>query len=52
MTSIPDLLIPLDITDAWIDMHMRGQPKPKVVTARAMKAEPIREEALPGMTRS
>ena len=25
MTSIPDLLIPLDITDAWIDMHMAGE---------------------------
>ena len=36
MTSIPDLLIPLDITDAWIDMHMGGQPKPKVAAARAM----------------
>ena len=36
MTSIPDLLIPLDITDAWIDMHMAGQPKPKVAAARAM----------------
>lgn len=36
MTPIPDLLIPLDITDAWIDMHMGGQPKPKVAAARAM----------------
>ena len=29
MTPIPDLLIPLDITDAWIDMHMGGQPSPR-----------------------
>ena len=36
MTPTPDLLIPLDITDAWIDMHMAGQPKPKVAAARAM----------------
>jgi hypothetical protein len=46
MMMAEDLMIPMDITDAWIDRFMAGQPPCKVAAARAIASSKFNGGAL------